>query len=581
MSSTPFMSGAVGNLNNINHIVENVLNNNNADTLEQSSDTKIKMEDKKNNNSSNIGDTTFSTNHSVFVGHQKTESKPNENIAGGDVRKSGAAMMNNDLEAVMSKLKKSCKVDQKTDFVYKNFEGQPVFPALNSIPSDEFDIDMSDDDEEIDEGVNLLLDPGSLLDNETPCVLCDFSVTDIDSTKKKLDSYLAHLIVKHCLVISDCNQITDKQNYFLHWKNRLKNHKLSDFCHKILTNCGPKDFGPKEEYYLLSDSLPEDKEVRQKLKYVKLKQLLLRLEFERKDCNFERNCLFCNKVFRGNRKDLFSHMSEAHNFRPGHPDNMVNVREFLDLIESKMNNLQCLMCENIFKDRVALREHMRKKNHRKLNPQNKEYDKFYLINYTELNMNWIKIHQEADDVDEDDFEGWPEKEGPGFCFFCSQAFNSVSAIFDHMKEKHSFDFLALCKSKSLSFYEKAKMINYIRSEVNRLRNCNTQESTASVEAYVIDAIQEGVIWNQPQYYFPTLKDDLVLRHIYLQSNVWDYEDSFILSEDNNYHKVLENSIISDLISTGELNESNEENTLKLNANNFLPKKITHSMFPYQ
>lgn len=69
MTSTPFMSGAVGNLSNINHIVENVLNNNNADILEQSSNTKKNIEDKKNNNSSNIGDTTLSTNRSV--GHKK------------------------------------------------------------------------------------------------------------------------------------------------------------------------------------------------------------------------------------------------------------------------------------------------------------------------------------------------------------------------------------------------------------------------------------------------------------------------------------------------------------------------------
>jgi len=579
MTSTPFMSGAVGNLNNINHTVENVLNNNSSDILEQRSDTKINVEDKKNNNSSNVGDTNYSTNQSVLIDNLKAESKPYENIAGGDVRKSGA-MMNNNIEDVMSKLKKSCKVDQRADFVYKNFEGQPIFPALNIIPSDEFDIDMSDDDEDLDEGVNLLLDHGKLLDNETPCVLCDYTVTDIDSTKEKLDSYLAHLIVKHCLVISDCNHITDKQNYFLHWKNRFENHKLSDFCHKILTNCGPKDFAPKEEFYLLSDSLPEDKEVRQKLKYMKLRQLLLRLEFERKDCNFERNCLFCNKVFRGNRKDLFSHMSEAHNFRPGHPDNMVNVREFLDLIESKMENLQCLMCENIFKDRVALREHMRKKNHRKLNPQNKEYDKFYLINYTELGMNWLKIHQEADDVDEDDFEGWPEKEGPGFCLFCNQAFNSVSAIFDHMKEKHNFDFLALCKSKSLNYYEKVKLINYIRSEVKRLQESNTQEPTESIVAFVKSTIQEVTIWNQPQYYFPTIKDDLVLRHIYLQSGVWDYEDSFIISEDNNYNKVLENSLLSELISTGEFNENDKDDMPKLNSKHVLQNKITHSIYPY-
>ena len=44
-------------------------------------------------------------------------------------------------------------------------------------------------------------------------------------------------------------------------------------------------------------------------------------------------------------------------------------------------SLQCLYCNRVFKDRTTLRDHMRKKQHRKLNPQDKKYDKFYIINY--------------------------------------------------------------------------------------------------------------------------------------------------------------------------------------------------------
>lgn len=43
--------------------------------------------------------------------------------------------------------------------------------------------------------------------------------------------------------------------------------------------------------------------------------------------------------------------------------------------------LLCLYCEKTFKDRFTLKEHMRKKLHKKLNPNNKEYDQFYLVNY--------------------------------------------------------------------------------------------------------------------------------------------------------------------------------------------------------
>ena len=44
-------------------------------------------------------------------------------------------------------------------------------------------------------------------------------------------------------------------------------------------------------------------------------------------------------------------------------------------------SLHCLFCEKLFKDRTSLKDHMRKKQHKKINPKNKEYDRFYIINY--------------------------------------------------------------------------------------------------------------------------------------------------------------------------------------------------------
>ena len=44
-------------------------------------------------------------------------------------------------------------------------------------------------------------------------------------------------------------------------------------------------------------------------------------------------------------------------------------------------SLHCLFCEKLFKDRTSLKDHMRKKQHKKINPKNKEYDRFYMINY--------------------------------------------------------------------------------------------------------------------------------------------------------------------------------------------------------
>lgn len=44
-------------------------------------------------------------------------------------------------------------------------------------------------------------------------------------------------------------------------------------------------------------------------------------------------------------------------------------------------SLQCLYCEKVFRDKNTLKDHMRKKQHRRINAKNKEYDKFYIINY--------------------------------------------------------------------------------------------------------------------------------------------------------------------------------------------------------
>jgi hypothetical protein len=44
-------------------------------------------------------------------------------------------------------------------------------------------------------------------------------------------------------------------------------------------------------------------------------------------------------------------------------------------------SLQCLYCEKTFRDKTVLKEHMRKKQHRKINSKNHIYDKYYVINY--------------------------------------------------------------------------------------------------------------------------------------------------------------------------------------------------------
>ena len=62
--------------------------------------------------------------------------------------------------------------------------------------------------------------------------------------------------------------------------------------------------------------------------------------------------------------------------------------DLLDLLERRLNDLVCIFCEKIFKNRDVLKEHMRKKSHKKINPRNEAYDKFYIVNYLEFGRTW-------------------------------------------------------------------------------------------------------------------------------------------------------------------------------------------------
>ncbi|CAK8688679.1 unnamed protein product [Clavelina lepadiformis] len=291
-----------------------------------------------------------------------------------------------------------------TEFVYDELQkskasNQSAFlqPLLLQPPS--CDADKKDSQKmQNDENLFLKTSTSKMSDLATPCMLCDYVEPDMYQ-KSGRDEYLCHLIVEHLLVIADVKLIADLQSYAVYWRKRFAEGSLDEFCSKIRTNTGAKDIDKSEDYYLLCDVLPEDKKLREELQLTQLKKLLLRQEFERKDETFSRMCPFCTKFFQGNRIILFNHMNEDHNFNIGHPDNIVNVREFMDEIQVKLDALQCLYCEKVFKDRASLREHMRKKAHRRLNPKNKDYDKYYIINYLELGKNWETLQGESEKLD--------------------------------------------------------------------------------------------------------------------------------------------------------------------------------------
>jgi hypothetical protein len=49
-------------------------------------------------------------------------------------------------------------------------------------------------------------------------------------------------------------------------------------------------------------------------------------------------------------------MFQVHKFNIGRPDNLVNIGEFVDILQQRLDNLQCLYCEKTYKSSAVLKQ---------------------------------------------------------------------------------------------------------------------------------------------------------------------------------------------------------------------------------
>uniref|UniRef100_A0A3P8YLH9 C2H2-type domain-containing protein n=1 Tax=Esox lucius TaxID=8010 RepID=A0A3P8YLH9_ESOLU len=353
---------------------------------------------------------------------------------------------------------------------------------------------------------------GSFSHDDAEVVTCMFCSHSNPLLEK--DLLLKHLVLEHKLVIADVKLIADFPRYMQYWKKRISEQPITDFCSVIKTNAqGPVE--KQEHYFLLCDVLPEDRVLREELQQKRLEEILEQQQRERDDNSFQRICMFCNEEFTGNRSSLLNHMAREHSFSMGLPDNIVYCVEFLDHLQRKLDNLQCLYCEKTFRDKTTLKDHMRKKQHRRINANNHEYDRFYIINYLELGKTWEEVQSEDDremvENEEDDWSDWQAHPMCAVCLFCEQQSESMDQIYTHME-------ILACLLPDLRFYQQVKLVNYIRREIHHCRCYGCQEkfgSKAEVIHHVMDAghvmqLPETSTWDQPQYYFPTYENDALL-----------------------------------------------------------------------
>jgi len=213
---------------------------------------------------------------------------------------------------------------------------------------------------------------------EVNCLKCEYKYT----FPKEQDDYLAHIFLIHRLVIADVEDIINLEEYLLFWCEEFKEYELEYYCTTMLLDQLPDGTPSKnEKYYLLSDILPKDLEIRKKLHLKRLERVLAHHQFERTDRTFNRECMHCRDVIKGSRSNFLEHLFNKHFIQLGKAENLVYIDELLNIVQDKLENLICLYCEKVFKDRSTLKEHMRKKGHKRINPDLKFYDKFFLINY--------------------------------------------------------------------------------------------------------------------------------------------------------------------------------------------------------
>ncbi|KAF9909131.1 hypothetical protein EC991_009041 [Linnemannia zychae] len=367
---------------------------------------------------------------------------------------------------------------------------------------------------------------------------CPFQSCDLTDPLTDSTSLVAHLKEAHKIAFKNIHHmfiLLDR--YLTHWAEEIEAKGLENVAVKAEEG---------DEFFTIDPAVSvADRTLRDEIQREKLNEILKVQEKERnEEAKLKRKCLFCKNVC-DNRTILFKHMFAEHNFNIGLPDNLVNVNEFLDMLEAKLTGLQCLYCEKTFTSPAVLRKHMRKKKHFKISARNRLYDQFYVINYLEPGKNWENFEHDRYDSDDDrrddSWADWDDalEEEKTKCLFENAYFPSAQATRDHMKEAHGFDLDGERHALGLDFYQTISLINYIRRQtmLGVCFSCHKKKpETSSTKKEVTDAdaddddvednwlvkhlkndgcgakvpSKEADFWKDAQYLLPMLENDPLL-----------------------------------------------------------------------
>ncbi|KAL3102216.1 hypothetical protein niasHS_003625 [Heterodera schachtii] len=342
---------------------------------------------------------------------------------------------------------------------------------------------------------------------QLPEMICEFST---------------HLLTEHQIFIDGMDIIVDLKRYIEYWRQQFAKRNIAEIFPKICPKPEDDVFGKVDFYFLMDESVKEDYGLRQRLAMRRLEEALACQQREREDSVFSIQCIFCRYMARGNRSKIIHHLYTIHHLNLGSPDNLVFVTEYIEHLREKLLRNECIYCEKTFADRNVLMEHMRKKNHREVNPKNNYYDKFYIINYLELGKRWLDVLAEDfedtmptfvdsdDEEEEDSWHEWQEDnadEGDLFavCLFCPHAREKLEETIKHMNETHKFDLIGYIHDNSMDTYDRMKFVNFIRKRTFNTRTKDQQ----TMESKCVE-IPDKEQWDNEENLVPLFGNDHLL-----------------------------------------------------------------------
>ncbi|XP_043671219.1 uncharacterized protein LOC122630610 isoform X2 [Vespula pensylvanica] len=131
----------------------------------------------------------------------------------------------------------------------------------------------------------------------------------------------------------------------------------------------------------------------------------------------------------------------------------------------------------------------------------------------------IELSSESED-EELSWSDWNDESISIFCLFCNHSDKDFSTILQHIKEQHNFDFKEA--SKDLTFYQKVKLVNYIRVRIYmqccilcEIKSDNILEHMTQQDHY---KLPKQYIWDHPAFYFPMNENDSFLYNLDTDDN---------------------------------------------------------------